>query len=112
YSYTLEKTDGTGDKETAQINVETVLTYKEPGEQANQGGLPFKIKSAKLNSSSPKGRVLFNVGKGRVEKVDMKLTLKGSLEIEIGGQTTRVDLDQTQESTVETMDENPVPKKK
>ncbi len=112
YNYTLEGTDGTGDKQTATIKVETILNYKEPGEQAGAGGLPFKIKSAKLKSSSPSGQVKFNTAKGRVERSTMKLELKGSLQIEIGGQTTTVDLSQQQESTVETTDDNPLPKKK
>jgi len=112
YNYTLEKTSGSGDKQTAQIKVETVLNYKEPGEQAGQGGLPFKIKSAKLKSKNPSGLVTFDMSKGRVEKSKMNLELTGTLQIEIGGQTTPVELSQTQESTVETMDENPIPKKK
>jgi hypothetical protein len=112
YSYTLEGIDGAGDKQVAKIKVDTVLNYKEPGEQAGQAGLPFKIKSAKLKSSNPIGQVVFNVGKGRVERSTMKLELRGDLQIEIGGQTTTVNLNQVQESTVDTTDENPIPKKK
>jgi hypothetical protein len=111
YEYTYEGPEGTGDKQLEKIKVETVLTYKEPGESAGQGGLPFKIKSAKLKSSNPFGQILFNAKKGRVEKSMSKLELKGDLAIEIGGQTTKVDLSQTQESSVETLDENPVKKK-
>jgi hypothetical protein len=37
--------------------------------------------------------------------------LNGVLEIEIGGQTTKVELKQTQETTVETTDTNPLQKK-
>jgi hypothetical protein len=112
YNYTLEGTDGTGDKAMAKIKVDTVLEYKEPGEQAGAGGLPFRIKSAKLTSKNPRGLVTFDVAKGRVKSSTMSLELKGSLKIEIGGQTTDVDLSQTQESTVETTDDNPLPKKK
>jgi hypothetical protein len=112
YDYTYEGPEGTGDKQLQKIKVDTTLTYKEPGESAGQGGLPFKIKSAKLKSSNPFGQILFNANKGRVEKSMTKLELKGELSIEIGGQTTKVDLSQTQESSVETLDENPLPKKK
>jgi hypothetical protein len=42
----------------------------------------------------------------------VKLELKGDLKIEIGGQETTVNLSQTQESTIETSDDNPLPKKK
>jgi len=111
YNYTLEKTSGASDKQTAQIKVETVLNYKEPGDAAGQGGLPFKIKSAKLKSKNPSGTVTFDMSKGRVEKSKMNLELTGTLQIEIGGQTTPVDLSQTQESTVQTYDDNPLPKK-
>lgn len=108
YTYTLESVD----KDTAKIKVETVLNYKEPGDVAGQGGLPFKIKSAKLKSSNPVGEITFSISKGRLEKSHTKLELKGELQIEIGGQATKVELSQTQESTVETSDTDPLPKKK
>ena len=108
YNYTLESVD----KDTAKIKVDTVLNYKEPGDVAGQGGLPFKIKSAKLKSSNPVGEITFSVAKGRLEKSNTKLELKGELQIEIGGQATKVDLSQTQESSVETSDTDPLPKKK
>jgi hypothetical protein len=111
YDYEYEGTDGPADKGIHKIAVKTTLNYKEPGDAAGQGGLPFKIKSAKLKSSNPVGQVIFNNSKGRVDRSTMKLELKGELQIEIGGQTTKVELDQKQESTVETMDENPVAKK-
>lgn len=107
YDYEYEKAD----KDVHQIAVKTTLNYKEPAEGAAQGGLPFKIKSAKLKSSNPVGQVFFNSAKGRVDRSTMKLELKGELQIEIGGQATKVDLSQEQESTVETSDENPIKKK-
>ena len=42
----------------------------------------------------------------------MHLTLNGTLNIEIGGQATPVTLSQTQETTVDTSDANPVEAKK
>jgi hypothetical protein len=54
---------------------------------------------------------LFDRDKGRVEKSNFKLDLSGELNIEIGGQTTKVELKQTQETSVETMDNNPLAKK-
>jgi hypothetical protein len=112
YSYTYEGTEGTGDKQLQRIKVDTKLDYKAPGDIAGQGGLPFKIKSAKLTSSNPEGVVKFNEKKGRVEESKTKLELKGELSIEIGGQTTKVELSQNQESTVTTMDEDPTAKPK
>jgi hypothetical protein len=108
YNYVFEGED----KGTAKIKVDTVLNYTQPAESQGQGGLPFKIKSAKLKSSNPAGQVLFNIGKGRVDRSTMKLELKGDLQIEIGGQLTTVNLSQTQESTVTTSDDDPTAKKK
>jgi hypothetical protein len=107
YVYTY---DGKNDKGLATIKVETTLKYKPPKESTGAGGLPFKIKSADLKSTSASGTVTFNQEKGRVEKSTMKLNLSGKLSIEIGGQQTTVELSQTQESTVETTDTNPVKK--
>jgi hypothetical protein len=111
YKYEMQGKEGKDDAEVARIKVETVLTYKEPGEAAGAGGLPFKIKSAKLTSSAPSGTILFNKKKGRLEKSESKLTLKGDLSIEIGGQVTAVNLSQTQDSTITTSDTDPRPKK-
>jgi hypothetical protein len=41
----------------------------------------------------------------------MNLTLEGSLDIEIGGQTTKVELKQTQKTAVKTTSDNPIAKK-
>lgn len=107
YNFELLGVEG----DVARIKVETVLEYKEPGDAAGAGGLPFKIKSAKLTSSNPSGLVVFNRKTGRLDRSESKLTLKGDLSIEIGGQTTTVTLSQTQESTITTSDTNPVQKK-
>jgi hypothetical protein len=101
YTYKIDGMEG----KLVKIKVDAALEYKAPSDQAGQGGLPFKIKSADLKSSNAGGVILFNPEKGRVEKSTMKLELKGKLSIEIGGQQTTVDLSQTQESTVETSDE-------
>jgi len=100
YTYTFEGKEGKLDK----IKVDTTLKYKEPKEVAGAGtsGLPFKIKNADLKSSSATGFILFDPEKGWISKSEMKLGLAGDLEIEIGGQTTKVNLNQTQTSTVET----------
>ena len=111
YNYVYEGPDAT-DKAIQVIKVDTTLDYKEPGDVAGAGGLPFKIKSAKLKSSNPVGVIKFNTTKGRLESSVTKLELKGDLQIEIGGQNTTVNLSQTQESTITTMDEDPTAKKK
>jgi hypothetical protein len=95
-----------------KIEVETTLTYVAPKEQASGvGGLPFKIKDANLKSGESKGMIYFDEAKGRVDHSDLSLDLKGELQIEIGGQTTKVDLEQKQKTTVTASDTDPLQKK-
>jgi ribosomal protein S25 len=107
YTYTYEGKDPK-DNKLDKIKVDTQLTYKEPGDVAGVGGLPFKIKSADLKSTKASGEVLFDGAKGRVQSSKSEMELSGKLSIEIGGQTTTVDLSQTQKTDVETSDTNPV----
>jgi len=104
YTYTYEGQDKNLDK----IDVSTKLSYMPPEKTEGIGGLPFRIKSAKLESKDSKGVVLFNREKGRVEKSDMSVKLDGTLDIEIGGQQTKVDLKQEQKTEISTSDTNPV----
>jgi hypothetical protein len=108
YAYTYDGPDEK-DKNLAKIAVKTELKYTPPPDAAGVGGLPFKIKSADLKSTNAKGTIYFNVEKGRVEKSDMSLDLEGKLSIEIGGQTTQVELKQTQTTKVETSDKSQLP---
>jgi len=103
YDYTY---DGPNDKKLEQIKVATTLKYTAPDNTAVGGGLPFKIKSATLTSKNAGGTILFNKEKGRVESSEMKVDLDGDLNIEIGGQTTAVNLKQTQKTTVTTDDKD------
>ena len=106
YTYTYE---GTDDKsKTDKIKVDTKLTYTPPEKADGVGGLPFRIKSADLTSKNATGTVWFNRDKGRVDKSDMSLDLTGKLEIEIGGQPTKVELTQNQKTEISTSDTNPV----
>ncbi|MFO0809587.1 MAG: DUF6263 family protein [Gemmataceae bacterium] len=100
-TYTLEGTD----KDIAKIKVDTSLTYDPPTEGGE--GLPFKIKEAKLTSKNPKGSVTFDVKKGRLESSNQELELEGTLDIEIGGIATKVELKQKQETSVKTSDAPP-----
>jgi hypothetical protein len=111
YTYTFEGSEGKDDK-LYKIKVDTTLTYTAPADGTDSRGLPFKIKSAALKSKNASGSITFNAERGRVEKSLMSLELDGSLQIEIGGQTTTVTLEQKQTSSVETSDVNPVPQAK
>lgn len=104
YTYTYSGTENKLDK----IDVASKLTYVPPDKTEGIGGLPFRIKNANLESKESKGTIFFNRDKGRVEKSDMSVKLTGTLDIEIGGQQTKVELDQTQKTDISTSDSNPV----
>ncbi len=102
YTYDGKNTEGKDDAEKKwdKIKVTTELTYTPPDEKAQAGGLPFKIKSADLTSKDANGTIYYDADKGRIPRSTMNLTLKGTLSIESGGQTTPVKLSQTQDTNV------------
>jgi hypothetical protein len=109
YKYTYEGKDDK-DKKLDRIKVDTTLKYTPPAAAA-AGALPFKIVSADLKSKDASGVILFDNEKGRVASSEMKLKLEGTLKIDISGMTSDVTLDQTQNTSVKTTDDNPVKKK-
>jgi hypothetical protein len=110
YKYTFVGKDDK-DSKLDKIKVETTLKYTPPTESGASNPLPFKIKSANLTSKNAGGTIWFNTDKGRIDHSDTSLTLQGELNIEIGGQTTKVDLTQEQTTKVTTSDKNPLEKK-
>src|SRR5262249_13969371 len=112
YTYTYEGQDA---KKLLKIKVDTALTYKEPTEAVAgggvPGGLPFRIKGANLKSTGATGTILFNPHKGRIEKSNMNIDLKGGINIDAGSQSTKVALSQTQKTEAETTDASQLPKK-
>jgi hypothetical protein len=113
YKYTYDGKDKEK-KSFDRIKVETQLKYTPPTDAVGGGGggLPFKIRSADLKSTKAEGSILFDPEKGRIDSSSMSLKLNGSLNIEIGGQTTEVTLDQDQSSTVENSDKTFIETKK
>jgi hypothetical protein len=97
------------DKNLAKIKVDTSLKYTPPTAGAT-AGLPFQIASANLESKEATGTVLFDIARGRVSSSIMNLKLDGTIDINIGGMTSQVKLEQTQSTTMKTSDENPVKK--
>lgn len=106
YKYTYEGPDKEGEK----IKIDATLNYVAPKDKA--GGLPFTIKSAKLVSKEGTGHAIFDKKKGRIEFSTMAMKLEGTLEIEVGGMTTTVELTQDQKATVRSMDNDPTKSKK
>lgn len=93
-------------KELEKINIKASMTYSPPQEK---GKLPFTIEAdSKLSSESGSGYALFNPAKGRFEDYSLKMSLKGDLNIDIGGMKTKVSLTQDQTSEVTTSDTDPV----
>jgi Family of unknown function (DUF6263) len=109
YVYDGKNTDAKdeAEKKWDKIKVTTELKYAAPDDKAPTGGLPFRIKSADLTSKDATGTVYYDPAKGRVVRSVMNLKLNGTLNIEIGGQTTPVTLSQTQDTNVETTDTDP-----
>ena len=85
------------------------MKYKEPASDATSP-LPFKIKKAKLESKPSTGTIYYK--DGRITKSSIKSELDGDLDIDIGGQTTTVKLNQTQDTTVETQAKSYIEPKK
>jgi len=108
YTYTYEGKKDAKDK-LERIKVATKLTYTPP-DPKSQPQLPFKIIKADLKTRKASGHIDFDPVKGRVVNSEQVLELDGSLDIEIGGMTTKVELNQTQTTTVKTTDTNPVKK--
>jgi len=108
FTYTYEGKDEK-DANIAKIKVETKLDYQLPTEAE---GLPFRITSAKLKADNAGGTIRFDIAKGRIADSELKLQLSGTLEIEIGGTKTNVELKQEQTTTVKNLDTNPAATKK
>jgi hypothetical protein len=109
YKYTYEGKDKDNAK-LDRIKVATEVKYVKPKDDAVSGGLPFKIKEATITPKKADGFILFNPEAGRIEASEANLELAGNLKIEIGGQTSSVDMTQKQQTTVKTTDANPIKK--
>lgn len=104
FTFTYKGQEGSKDK----IEIKTALSYTAPTEKV---GLPFIIQKANLSSESGSGEAIFDRSKGRFESTKLNMKLSGQLTIEVGNMTTTVDLNQTQEATSVTRDDNPWEKK-
>jgi hypothetical protein len=109
--YTFDNTYTWGDKD--KVKISSKLKYSEQSDPKKKEGLPFTIKSGSLEGSSKDDSYAeFDRAKGRFKSSKIDMGLKGTLKIDIGGMETTVELDQTQTSTVETRDTDPLEKKK
>jgi len=91
----------------ATIDVVTSLKYDAP--TTKSGALPFEISpGSELTGKDGKGTIVFDLDKGLIKSSSMDLTLNGKLKITIAGQPTEVTLEQTQKSTLTTLEKNPI----
>jgi RNA polymerase sigma factor (sigma-70 family) len=90
-----------------KITVVSSLKYPLPAKKDGIEGLPFVIREAAM-SGKGSGVLLFDRVKGRLARTELNLKLAGTLSIEIASQPTQVKLSQTQQTTVQTMDINPL----
>jgi len=105
YTYTYDGPDK--DKKEEKIGIKTDLKYTPPTDKGDQT-LPFKIKDAKLEPKDASGTIVYDPKAGWVKSLEMKMTLTGNLTIEIGQQSTTVDLTQDQTTKITTSAESPI----
>ena len=67
-------------------------------------GCRSRSRTPSSTARTPRARSFFDIKKGRLDKSNQSLELEGKLNIEIGGMTTKVELKQTQDTTVTTSD--------
>jgi hypothetical protein len=96
------------DANVEKVGVKAEMTYRAPADKPFN--FAFKINSADLKSSEAVGTVEFRKDRGRADKSEMKVTIKGKLNLDVSGSATEVEVTQTQTTTVTTSDENPVKK--
>lgn len=101
FKFTFKGVEG----DQAKIDIEPSMTYQAPKDKQ---GLPFTIKSAKLESKSGEGTAVFNTKKGRFDATKIQMKLGGDLTIEVGNMATEISLDQEQVSAVKTYESNPI----
>jgi hypothetical protein len=106
FTYTYE---GPDKDKVEHVTVKTELKYEAPKDPA--GGLPFRIKSAELKSKDGTGDVVVDLQANTVKSSKIKMTLTGNLTIEIGQQSTSVDLTQDQTTEIKISEKNPIEKK-
>jgi len=106
YTYTYE---GPDKDKNEKISVKTDLKYSPP-DAKDTANLPFKIKEAKLDAKDSSGTIVYDPKAGWVKSSEMTMKLTGTLTIEIGQQSTAVDLTQDQTTKITTSADNPLKK--
>jgi hypothetical protein len=82
------------------------LTTKTKYQSAQKGdkSVPFTIKSADLTFNDGEGKLTFDAEKGRLQDGSLQMNSSGFITVQMGDETTKVELKQTQTSRVRTME--------
>jgi hypothetical protein len=108
YKYTAEYAlDGKPGPSTKMKVQQVGMEYERPGDHANNNPLPFAVTAVNLEVTKSGGSLLFDARKGRLESSELLVEMGGEVTIDVGGQKTTVRLNQTQNTTVKTMDALP-----
>jgi RNA polymerase sigma factor (sigma-70 family) len=108
YRYTyLGREDGL---DRIAIRVKSALKGRPPAE--GEVGLPFTVRKGEWKCTEGRGTLLFDPGRGRVSRLDLRLAIEGRLTVAIGGQEKAMELSETQTITVKTTNTNPIPQVK
>jgi hypothetical protein len=94
----------------ADFRIGNILTRYEPPKNPGGGGLPFTITQANLKSKRGGGHIRFDLEKRRVDQSEMELEIEGTMDLDIGGQNTTIELRQEQKTTTKVTDANPLKK--
>jgi hypothetical protein len=102
--YVFEGPDA--DKKLARVAVTDKLKHI-AADSTKGGELPFKVAGSEFKKAEATGTIWINLSKGRTERSQMTMRLSGRMTIEIGGQKTDIDIDQTNKTTMTISDVSP-----
>ncbi len=109
YTFEFDKTTG----DVAEVKVTPAVTYKAPKATETGDALPFKIKGAELKSDATAGGTIkFNTKTGRIDSSSVTLKINGKVTLEIGGQTSDVEIRQEQTTDVIYTEKSAIPEPK
>src|SRR5262249_45048470 len=89
-------------KDGEESAVKVGYGYEPP--KADAGGLPFKITKGEFKTEEAKGILIFDPVAGRLVRHEFKAKLKGSMTIDVAGQTATMDLQQETDTKIRVLD--------
>jgi hypothetical protein len=93
-------------KDGEEIAFEQGLSYSPPKEDDNT--LPFKVTKGEMKAEDASGKIIFDAAKGRVVRAESTQTIKGSLTIDVMGNSVTMDMNMKQTSKSRVLDKAPL----